>query len=77
MEKKVETAEILGITRNTLRTKWVTMVGVDEMHITLYRKYRPKNFEEIAGQKEIVKTLKASLRMAKLLTHIFSQVQEV
>ncbi|HJH07512.1 MAG TPA: DNA polymerase III subunit gamma/tau, partial [Fusobacterium ulcerans] len=35
------------------------------MHITLYRKYRPKNFEEIAGQKEIVKTLKASLRNGK------------
>lgn len=35
------------------------------MHITLYRKYRPKDFEEIAGQKEIVKTLKASLRNGK------------
>jgi len=32
------------------------------MHITLYRKYRPKDFEELAGQKEIVKTLKASLK---------------
>lgn len=35
------------------------------MHITLYRKYRPKNFEEVAGQKEIVKTLKSSLRSGK------------
>jgi DNA polymerase-3 subunit gamma/tau len=35
------------------------------MHITLYRKYRPKNFEEVAGQKEIVKTLKTSLRNGK------------
>ena len=35
------------------------------MHITLYRKYRPKNFEEVAGQKEIVKTLKASLKNGK------------
>ncbi len=47
------------------------------MHITLYRKYRPKNFEEIAGQKEIVKTLKASLRNGKTSMHIFSQVLEV
>lgn len=35
------------------------------MHITLYRKYRPKNFEEMAGQKEIVKTIKNSLRNGK------------
>lgn len=35
------------------------------MHITLYRKYRPKDFEEVAGQKEIVKTLKNSLRNGK------------
>lgn len=35
------------------------------MYITLYRKYRPKNFEEVAGQKEIVKTLKTSLRNGK------------
>ncbi|MGF6905880.1 DNA polymerase III subunit gamma/tau [Fusobacterium sp. PH5-44] len=35
------------------------------MHITLYRKYRPKDFEELAGQKEIVKTLKASLKNKK------------
>jgi DNA polymerase-3 subunit gamma/tau len=35
------------------------------MHITLYRKYRPKNFEEVAGQKEIVKTIKTSLRNGK------------
>jgi DNA polymerase-3 subunit gamma/tau len=36
------------------------------MHVTLYRKYRPKDFEEIAGQKEIVKTLKSSLRSEKI-----------
>ncbi|MGY0394684.1 DNA polymerase III subunit gamma/tau [Fusobacterium sp. SYSU M8A802] len=36
------------------------------MHITLYRKYRPKNFEEVAGQKEIVKTLKTSLENGKM-----------
>lgn len=35
------------------------------MHITLYRKYRPKNFEEMAGQKEIVKTIKNSLKNGK------------
>lgn len=35
------------------------------MYITLYRKYRPKNFEEVAGQKEIVKTIKTSLRNGK------------
>lgn len=32
------------------------------MYITLYRKYRPQNFEEMAGQKEIIKTIKTSLR---------------
>lgn len=31
------------------------------MHITLYRKYRPKDFNEIAGEGDIVKTLKNSL----------------
>lgn len=31
------------------------------MHITLYRKYRPKDFSEIAGEGDIVKTLKNSL----------------
>lgn len=35
------------------------------MHITLYRKYRPKNFEEMAGQKEIVRTIKNSLKNGK------------
>lgn len=31
------------------------------MHITLYRKYRPKDFSEIVGESDIVKTLKNSL----------------
>lgn len=35
------------------------------MHITLYRKYRPKDFQEVAGQKEIVKTIKTALRNGK------------
>lgn len=36
------------------------------MHITLYRKYRPKKFDEIAGEHEIVKTLKNALKTRKL-----------
>ncbi|WP_297598071.1 DNA polymerase III subunit gamma/tau [uncultured Cetobacterium sp.] len=36
------------------------------MHITLYRKYRPKGFDEIAGEQEIVKTLKNSLKTNRL-----------
>ncbi|MGL4977070.1 MAG: DNA polymerase III subunit gamma/tau [Cetobacterium sp.] len=36
------------------------------MHVTLYRKYRPKGFEEIAGEKEIVQTLKNSLKSNRL-----------
>ncbi|MDX8335520.1 MULTISPECIES: DNA polymerase III subunit gamma/tau [Cetobacterium] len=36
------------------------------MHVTLYRKYRPKGFEEIAGEQEIVQTLKNSLRSNRL-----------
>ncbi|MDP0489187.1 MAG: DNA polymerase III subunit gamma/tau [Fusobacterium sp. JB020] len=31
------------------------------MQTTLYRKYRPKNFEEIAGETDIIRTLKNSL----------------
>ncbi|MFK4784721.1 DNA polymerase III subunit gamma/tau [Fusobacterium sp. MFO224] len=31
------------------------------MQTTLYRKYRPKNFEEIAGEADIIRTLKNSL----------------
>lgn len=36
------------------------------MHITLYRKYRSQDFEEIAGQESIVKTIKAALKTDKL-----------
>ncbi|MGL5126489.1 MAG: DNA polymerase III subunit gamma/tau [Fusobacteriaceae bacterium] len=36
------------------------------MHITLYRKYRPNDFEEIAGEKDIVKTIKSSLKTERL-----------
>ncbi|MGL4970619.1 MAG: DNA polymerase III subunit gamma/tau [Cetobacterium sp.] len=36
------------------------------MHVTLYRKYRPKGFEEIAGEHEIVQTLKNSLKSNRL-----------
>ena len=40
------------------------------MHVTLYRKYRPKGFEEIAGEQEIVQTLKNSLK-SKRLAHAY------
>lgn len=36
------------------------------MHVTLYRKYRPKGFEEIVGEQEIVQTLKNSLKSNRL-----------
>lgn len=43
------------------------------MHITLYRKYRPTNFDEIVGENEIVKTLKTSLKTQKLAhAYLFS-----
>jgi DNA polymerase-3 subunit gamma/tau len=32
------------------------------MHLTLYRKYRPSNFNEVAGEENIIKTIKNSLR---------------
>ena len=35
-------------------------------NLVLYRKYRPKNFEEIAGQEHIVKTLTNALAMDKI-----------
>lgn len=36
------------------------------MHITLYRKYRPANFQQVAGETEIVKALKNSLKNHQL-----------
>jgi len=36
------------------------------MHITLYRKYRPSTFEELAGEVDIVKTIKNSLKENKM-----------
>ena len=36
------------------------------MHQTLYRKYRPKNFEEVVGQKVIITTLKNAIKNNKL-----------
>lgn len=36
------------------------------MHITLYRKYRSKDFDEIAGQEEIVKGIRNALRTNKI-----------
>jgi len=36
------------------------------MHVTLYRKYRPKGFQEISGEQEIVQTLKNSLKSNRL-----------
>lgn len=35
-------------------------------HITLYRKYRPKNFNEVAGEVQIIKTIKAALKENRL-----------
>ena len=32
------------------------------MYQTLYRKYRPKNFDEVVGQDVVVKTLKNSIK---------------
>ena len=32
------------------------------MYITLYRKYRPKDFGEIAGETQIIQALKNSLK---------------
>jgi DNA polymerase-3 subunit gamma/tau len=36
------------------------------MHIALYRKWRPKSFEEIVGQEHIVRTLQNSIRLKKI-----------
>ncbi len=36
------------------------------MHITLYRKYRPSTFEEVAGETDIIKTIKNSLKGNKM-----------
>ena len=32
------------------------------MYITLYRKYRPASFQEVAGEQEIVRALKNALK---------------
>ncbi len=36
------------------------------MYITLYRKYRPRTFEEVAGEADIIKTIKNSLVKNKM-----------
>ena len=36
------------------------------MHITLYRKYRPSTFDEVAGETDIIKTIKNSLKEDKM-----------
>ena len=36
------------------------------LNITLYRKYRPQNFDEIAGQEFVTRAIKNSLREDKL-----------
>ncbi|MFH1671258.1 MAG: DNA polymerase III subunit gamma/tau, partial [Candidatus Portnoybacteria bacterium] len=35
-------------------------------NLVLYRKYRPKNFSDLIGQKHIVKTLTNALSMGKV-----------
>ncbi|TDT71492.1 DNA polymerase III gamma subunit /DNA polymerase III tau subunit [Hypnocyclicus thermotrophus] len=35
-------------------------------HVTLYRKYRPTNFDEVAGEKDIIKTIRNSLKRDSL-----------
>ena len=42
-------------------------------HIALYRKYRPKSFEEVIGQDHITKTLQNQIVVTKSDTLIFSQ----
>ena len=40
-------------------------------HLALYRKYRPKTFEEVVGQEHITKTL-ANQILAGKLNHAYS-----
>ena len=42
------------------------------MYQALYRKYRPKTFEEIVGQDVIVKTLKNSIKN-NIVSHAYFQ----
>ncbi len=42
----------------------------DIISTTLYRKYRPKKFEDILGQEEVVKTLENSIKNKKI-THAY------
>jgi len=39
---------------------------VIKLNITLYRKYRPQKFEEIAGQEYVTRAIKNSLRENRL-----------
>ena len=36
------------------------------LNVTLYRKYRPQNFDQIAGQEVVTRAIKNSLRENKL-----------
>lgn len=63
---KIEIMIILDITYNLhfLYLVFGHFVNVEDKveHITLYRKYRPKDFDEVAGEKEIITTIKNSLK---------------
>ena len=41
------------------------------MYQALYRKYRPKTFDDVVGQDVIVRTLKMPLSTIKLVMHIY------
>ena len=36
------------------------------MHLTLYRKYRPMDFEQVAGEEDIIRTIKNSLKKDRM-----------
>ena len=35
-------------------------------YLALYRKYRPKNFEDVVGQQHIIKTLQNAIKLNKV-----------
>ena len=38
---------------------------MDEKHLVLYRKYRPKSFDEVVGQNHVVSAVQNAIRQGK------------
>ncbi len=55
------------------RQKWKIIIVGEDMYQALYRKYRPKNFDEVLGQDHITRVLKNQISMGNIAhAYLFS-----